>query len=335
LAKRLSPYHAQRYVGWATILTRDLPATFAQLQAGRVSEWRAMIVARETAWLSREHRARVDAELAPKLSRLGDRRVEAEARKLGYRLDPHGYVARLRGARSDRHVTVRPAPEAMCRLTALLPVEQGVAAYAALRRAADTRIAAGDPRGRGQLMADTLIQRLTGQAQATDVGVEVNLVITEHTLLADGTEPAHLDGYGPIPAPLARHLALREDETAPRWLRRLFTTPATGELAAMETRRRCFTPAQRRYITLRDQWCRTPWCEAPIRHTDHIVPAQAGGPTTIANGQGYCQACNHTKQAPGWTTRPPTPADPDIVITTPTGHTYSSRAPDLPRRSAA
>src|SRR6185437_10107190 len=48
LARRVSPFQASRYVGWSTILTTELPRTFAALQAGRVSEWRAMLVARET-----------------------------------------------------------------------------------------------------------------------------------------------------------------------------------------------------------------------------------------------------------------------------------------------
>ena len=63
LARRISPYHAQRYTGWARILSTELPRTLAELRAGRTNEWRAMLVARETAWLSREHRAAVDADL--------------------------------------------------------------------------------------------------------------------------------------------------------------------------------------------------------------------------------------------------------------------------------
>ena len=110
LARRVSPWQAQRYVGWCAVLTRELPCTFAALQAGRISEWRAMIVARETIWLSREDRATVDAELAPRLETWGDRRVEAETKKAAYRLDPHGYLDRIRGAESDRRVSVRPAP---------------------------------------------------------------------------------------------------------------------------------------------------------------------------------------------------------------------------------
>ena len=332
LARRCSPYQARRYVGWSMILTRELPATFALLAAGRITEWRAMLVARETAWLSREHRAQVDSELAPRLESLGDRRVEAAAKQLAYRLDPTGYVARTRAAAGDRRVTVRPAPDAMCRLTALLPVAQGVACYAALGRHADLLTGEGDGRSRGQVTADTLVERVTGQAAAGDVPVEVQVVMTDQALFATGPgadEPTLLTGYGPIPADIARDLIQGPAPAVPRWIRRLYTAPGQGRLTALESGRRLFTPGQRRFVALRDQTCRTPWCDAPIRHTDHVVSFERGGPTDVDNAQGLCAACNYAKEAPGWSARPAD--DGAVVTTTPTGHRYRSRAPDLPR----
>ena len=331
LARRISPWSAQRYLGWARILPDELPETFALLQSGRITEWRATLVARETVFLSREDRAQADAELAPRLESWGDRQVEAEARRAAYRLDPPGFLARIRGAEKDRRVTLRPAPEAMTRLTALLPVAQGVAAYAALCRTADSTTAGGDERGRGQIMADTLVERVTGQASADAVPVEVELVLTDHTLLGTddprADEPGQLIGGGPVPAGLARELALE----GARSLRRLFTSPVTGQLVAMESKARAFTAGQRRFIRYRDQGrCRTPWCDATIRHTDHITPHGRGGPTRVANGQGYCEACNHAKQAPGW--QGYAWAGESVVIT-PTGHRYGSRAPDAPGAS--
>jgi hypothetical protein len=355
LARRCSPFQARRYLGWARILTTELPNTLAALQAGLTTEWRATLIARETGWLSREHRAQVDRELAGRLEQLGDVGTERAAKHLAYRLDPDGAVERQRNAEKDRRVSIRPAPDVMARLSALLPLTQAIAAHQALVRHATTLRAAGDPRTPGQIMADTLVQRLTGQTTATDVPVELNLIITDQTLFSGrpgeadtadaepadtaaepgsgqpggGDEPAVLSGYGPLPAPLAREWLATS--TAPVWLRRLFREPGTGELIAMDSRRRCFTPAQRKFIQIRDQVCRTPWCEAPIRHTDHIQPANHGGPTEVSNGQGYCQACNHTKQAPGWHTRPNRMPGPHTVdITTPTGHRYRSRAPDPP-----
>jgi len=332
LARRDSPHRGSRHVGLAQALVHEMPATMAALRAGTTSEWRATIVARETACLSAEDRRTADAELAGRLPSLGDREVEAEARTVAYRLDPHAFTARSKGAARDRRVTLRPAPDTMSRLTGFLPVAQGVAAHTALARHADTLQAGGDQRSRGQIMADTLVERLTGQAAAA-VPVEIELVMTDAALLGatrDGSdEPAQLVGMGPIPAPLGRDLI--RDTTAEVWLRRLFTRPGDGALVATESRRRLFPDGLRRLLILRDQTCRTPWCGAPIRHADHVTPAEAGGATSADNGQGLCAACNHTKQVPGWQARPgPAGAAETVEITTPTGHTYTSRPSPLP-----
>jgi hypothetical protein len=84
-------------------------------------------------------------------------------------------------------------------------------------------------------------------------------------------------------------------------------------------------------IQLRDQFCRTPWCDAPIRHRDHPTGVTAGGQTSELNGQGLCEACNHAKEAVGWRSRP-SPGDRHTVeITTPGGRTYRSTAPPASR----
>lgn len=86
-----------------------------------------------------------------------------------------------------------------------------------------------------------------------------------------------------------------------------------------------------RFIALRDQTCRTPYCDAPIRHIDHAVPAGLGGPTTAGNGNGRYAACNYTKEAQGWRTVTDTDDDGTHTarITTPTGETYRSTAPSI------
>jgi hypothetical protein len=142
-------------------------------------------------------------------------------------------------------------------------------------------------------------------------------------------EPATVIGGGTIPAALARRFVADATGEAEVFIRRLYTNPTTGQLAAMDSQSRCFTPNQRRFLLLRDQICRTSWCDAPIRHADHITPVDQDGPTTVANGQGLCESCNYTKTAPGWHQH----TDPDtdeIVTITPTGHVYRSRAPGLP-----
>ena len=338
LARRESPVSGGRHLGLAKALVHEMPHTHAALTSGRLSEWRATLLVRETACLSRADRATVDERLAgdpARLEGLGDRALASQARKLAYRLDPHAALARARKAESDRTVTLRPAPDTMSYLTGLLPVAQGVAAYAALVRAADAARAAGDPRTRGQVMADTLVERVTGQTAASAVPVEIGVVITDRALLdpggPDGQEPAWLPGYGPVPGGWARDIiGSAAEEGTKVSLRRLFTHPHTNELVALDTRSRSFPERLRRFLQLRDQSCRTPWCDAPVRHADHVVPQAAGGDTSAANGQGLCEQCNYTKQAPGWRSVVAARQPHQVVTTTPTGHAYRSRVPGQP-----
>jgi hypothetical protein len=195
-------------------------------------------------------------------------------------------------------------------------------------------------------MADTLVERVTGQAAAADVPVEVRIVMTDEALFHHGQsdEPAHVEGFGPIPAELARRLALAaagalrsgvgdagRKHAAGLWLRRLYTHPQSGELVAMDSRRRRFDGALAEFLLTRDQLCRTPWCDAPVRHGDHVISVEDDGRTSADNGQGLCEACNYAKTAVGWRARPgPGGAGALVETITPTGHTYRSRAPDPP-----
>jgi hypothetical protein len=304
-----------------------MPHTLAALTRGEISEWRATLIVRETATLTREHRRQVDSELAGRLAGAGDKWVGDEARRIGYRLDPGSAIRRVRGAVADRRVGLRPAPDTMTYLTGFLPVAQGVACRASLEKEADARRAAGDPRTRGQIMADAMVERITGHATTGATPVEVSLVMTDRTLLSGDHEPAHLGGYGPVPAFLARDLVRETDRV---WLRRLYTRPEDGSLVAMDSRRRTFDGALRRFLVLRDQTCRSSWCDAAVRHTDHPVRAADGGPTSAANGQGLCEQCNYAKEAPGWQARRVADRRHTIETTTPTGHRHRSRAPDPP-----
>jgi hypothetical protein len=228
----------------------------------------------------------------------------------------------------------------MTYLTALLPVHEGVAAYTALTQEADAARSAGDERSRGQVMADTLVERVTG-TRGGMTGIDVQLLMTDRTLFQGDSEPARIPGYGIIPAETARTLLVSPEHSGAdahgmrdlaTWVRRLYTAPGTGELVAMDSRARPFPAGLKRFLQVRDDTCRTPYCDAPIRHHDHITAWHNGGTTTAKNGQGLCEACNHTKETPGWTAKPLlTPGLRHTVQTrTPTGHLYRSTAPPLP-----
>ncbi|MBJ7338263.1 DUF222 domain-containing protein [Mycolicibacterium sp.] len=336
LARRDSPNRGGRHLGFARALVHEMPHTLAALAGGLLSEWRATLIVRESACLSIQDRRTLDARMCADQAGLegkGDKRIEADAKAIAYELDPHAIVDRAVRAESERTVTCRPAPDNMTYVTALLPMPQGVAVYATLRREADT---CGDGRGRGHVMADTLVERITGRPADVPVPVAVELVITDESLLGGDQTPARVPGYGPIPAAIACRLAADAagDERSTATVRRLYRHPKSGALVAMESRARAFPTGLARYIALRDDTCRTPYCDAPIRHLDHAADHAAGGATSDLNGRGTCEACNYTKQAPGWrtTTRRDEDGTHGCQVVTPTGARHSSKAPPLPGR---
>ncbi|MFT4287291.1 HNH endonuclease [Nocardioides sp.] len=337
LARRVSPRRGRQMLGLAKVLSAEMPNAKSAFDQGHISEWRATILARETACLELADRRQIDRELASdpvRLSRMGDRELAGRARARGAELDAASIARRQAKAESERTVTIRPAPDAMVYLTALLPVAQGVAAYASLKRAADAAVAAGIATNRGQVMADTLAARvLSGDAPTTGspaVPVGINLTMSLATLFQGANLPARVEGFGPIPGGLARAMvADAVDARTKIWIRRLFTAPEDGRLIAMESGKRFFPRQLAEFIRLRDQWCRTPWCNAPIRHIDHAEPVQLGGRTSVDNGQGLCEQCNHAKQATAWRVRPVSESGQphQVEITTPAGRAYRSSAP--------
>jgi len=230
---------------------------------------------------------------------MGDARIVAAAKEIAARLDAQAVVDRAAKAEADRTVTIRLAPDCMAYVTVLLPVAQGVGVYAALKHSADTTF---DDRSRGQVMADTLVERVTGHPAEEPEHVALNLVMSDQSLWGQDNSPAVLDGYGPIPASVAQGLVRDAvvDERSLATLRRLYRDPRSGSLVGMESRSRFFHKGLAGFIGVRDRTCRTPYCDAPIRHRDPATPRNRGGPTSAVNGLGECERCNYTKEAPGW-----------------------------------
>ena len=148
---------------------------------------------------------------------------------------------------------------------------------------------------------------------------------------------AVIPGHGPLPQELAWEILTTS--RGRKWWRRLFTAPSgvkgrSDMIVGGDPTRRHFDGWLTKLIRLRDQTCRDPYCDAPIRHIDHITRHADGGPTTYINGRGACARGNQVREMPGWRielldcgfhTGPH-----KIIITTPTGHHYLSRAPDPP-----
>ncbi len=334
VARHQSPHCGSRKLSLARALVDDLPATLAALARGDIDERRAEIIADGTRDLSREDRLAADAELSRELRYLGDRDLQMLVQRIVYRIDEAGAQRRREKAQTRRRVTKRNLGDGTALVSGVVSdihaaaIMTSLAERAALER---TTGVAGDC-SQSQLETDIFVERLTGQTVATAVLVSVNLVVSAETLLGDDDEPADVAGCGPVPASVARELVIASPEEQTK-IRRLFRFEETDRLVAMESTSRTFRGLSALLIRLRDRTCRTPWCNAPIRHGDHVVPVRTGGTTTDDNAQGLCQACNQIKESPGWRHRTVSgPTDRhEVEITTPSGQTLRSRAPTPPR----
>jgi hypothetical protein len=343
-AMQQSPHAGSAFLGTARVWLTGMPHTFHALRTGALSQWRATLLVRETSHLTAKHRAQIDEQICgpanlPALAGTGTRRLVARIKELAGQLDVHACVKRNAKAVGERCVSVRPAPDLMVYLTALVPMAQGVQAYAQLKKHAQAAKATGDERGTGQIMADTLIERVTSrQPGAADaVPVTINLLVSDQSLLADGDQSGVVvegmpAGAGVVPAPVVRHLAAQGIDAGAAWLRAIYVDP-NGRLLATTSKARFHPPGLADLLRAREQGiCATSWCDAQVRHIDHITPHAEGGATSLDNGQGLCARCNHAKQAPGWRQKATDlNGRHGVETTTPTGHKSVFVAPEPPQ----
>ena len=75
-----------------------------------------------------------------------------------------------------------------------------------------------------------------------------------------------------------------------------------GRIIALGSPERCFTPHQRRAITLRDGGCLIPGCSVPAAWCEihHVIPDAHGGPTHPDNGVLLCWFHHRTIDTSGW-----------------------------------
>jgi hypothetical protein len=138
-------------------------------------------------------------------------------------------------------------------------------------------------------------------------------------------EPAELDGYGPIPASMARSL-VAEGATS---FYRVLTDPRDG--APLEIGRASYRIPNnlRQWLRLRDGKCPFPGCnnQSLDNEADHLLAWADGGTTGITNLGQPCPRHHRLKHTSAWT-----PVDADISKPpgwiSPTGRHYRSEHQD-------
>ncbi|MHC2187054.1 hypothetical protein ACVLV4_002721 [Rathayibacter agropyri] len=164
------------------------------------------------------------------------------------------------------------------------------------------------------------------------VRAEVRLTLPATTAVGLDSAPADLDGYGQIPADVARRLL----PTAST-LHRVLMDPHTGVVTSVGRAYRVPPREMRLHLHLRDRTCRFPGCTRPAAtaEADHTVEWRHGGETSLDNLASLCVAHHHVRHGERWTYR----LHPDGTAdwTTPTGRRVSTHpatireAPPAPR----
>jgi len=324
LARNISPGAAGSQFGVALQLAR-LPRVSEALKTGVISEPTVRAICKASSTLSVDDLVVFDAEIASKLAGLTPRRAAQLAERIVISLDPDAAAEQSERRREDVRVDLIAHPDGVASLVVQGPAEQLTAAHKALESWALGLRSAGDERPLETIMCQTLVERVTGAARATDTTVEVGIVIDVATLLGAAGHPVELVGHGPIAPAVADEIIGNAHKV---FYRRLITDPINQTLLARDERRRFFDRALAGFIRARDRHrCRQPGCDCRIRDIDHIRAHSDDGLTRDDNGQGVCRRSHVIKHLPGWnvTTRP----DGTITWRTPSGHTYLSKTPSL------
>jgi hypothetical protein len=303
----LAPGGARTRVEVARRLTEDLPGCRAAMAAGAMSYRHACVLVEAIAGLDAAAVAAVDAKVAARVAGQDWTGFRRTLRAAVLAADPDLAQAAHHDAARGRDVAAGWLDDGMAEIRASLPAADAQTVWLGLDAAARTlqtaARAAGDAdAGIGAYRADALVGWARTALAAADAPTrhgrqaQIQVVIDLPSLLGLAERPAELAGYGPIPASVARELAVDAD-----W-RRLVVDPVTGCL--LDYGHLTYRPPQKLadFIVARDRRCRFMGCTRKATHCDidHTVPAAAGA-TSAANCCCLCRRHHQLKTHGGWT----------------------------------
>ena len=315
-ALHLADRTARNLIGEAAMFADPMTATLDKMSTGAISYRHAQVLMEQLSFIPLEEMTELEAKLLPDATELTPGKLAVKARRMRERAHPETLTKRATAAVLERGVWWEGRPDGMGTLTWYGTAEQTQAAHDRLTSIAHaTRGAQGtedkdslDPaaaeeqrRTISQLcsdaMADLLLDGVTPTGTGGGIRGSVMVTVPVFTLMGRTDEPGHLEGYGPIPADTARHLAAH----CPSFIR-LLTHPETG--AILSVGKEHYTPPAdlRRAVALRDGTCRFPGCSRPASRSeiDHTTPWSGGGPTDYDNLAHLCAFHHRLKHQTLW-----------------------------------
>lgn len=236
-----------------------------------------------------------------------------------------------------RRVFVEPIADGMAWTHLLGPAVEAHAQYGRATAIAKTILAQdGETRTldqiRADVMADLLIDGTTTDHPAESRGIRATVVVTVPalTLLQDddlavaatGTDPAMVEGVGPIPLSRARELCGGDAG----WMR-VLTDPETGMVLSVGRTQYSPPAALKRLVKWRADRCMGPGCGMPASRceVDHTVAWENGGETSLENLTPLCRGHHKVKHHGGWRLRQMPGTGGSVEWTSPSGRRYVVR----------
>ena len=320
----LSENTVRNYGHRAATLRQRLPELWGWFREGEVSTPNASEAATVVADLPGEVWATFEQRILQPARTMAPARFRTLVRRLAERLQSETRETRHRAARERRGVWSELDRDGMGFLNLYLPVED-LGRITANLDAIAVALDAGPDETRtiAQLQADTAVDLLTGAGTGANVTATVAITVPVMTLLGQSSEPAVMEGVGPIDLEAARALTA----AAPS-LTRLLTDPVSGEILTMESKQYRPTAAMRRWLALTQVTCDFPGCGRRARHCDldHTVAWAEGGLTTTANLVYRCRKHHRMKHESKWRVEKP-PGTKTATWTSPTGYRREADPP--------
>jgi hypothetical protein len=311
MALQMTEHAAERMLLTAEALVARYPSMLASLHRARTTERHAEVFVELVDTVEPELRDQV-VPLAVELAEahpLGTfRRL---LRKLVDTVRAATLEERHRDAIAERRVVLEPAPDGMAWLLIHLPAVEARAVHDRVTSMAKVLAAEESEKRtldqlRSDVVADLLIDGVVEAHSAQARGIRATVAVTVPALallddeLAGRSEPAGVEGVGPIPIQRARELC----GTACSWMR-ILTHPETGMVLSVG-RKKYRPPAPlRRLVRWRADRCMGPGCGLPASRCqiDHQVAWEDGGRTELWNLAPFCQGHHTIKHHGGWIVR--------------------------------
>jgi hypothetical protein len=298
---------AAHLVSESRSLVADLPATLDALGRGEMSYRHAQVVIENADDLPVAARGEFEQAVLTAARSLNTSRFRERARRIRERLHPESLAVRRASRFERRSVAVDPARDGMAWLTAYLPAETAIGIDDRLDQLAAALRDPADSRTFSQLRADAFCELMvSGEVPASPGahgslprGIRARVLVTVPvlTLMGLDDEPASLEGYGPIPADVARLIAAG----APSFMR-LLTHPETGVVLSVGRDSYAVPAALRLWLRVRDETCRAVGCgrRAATSDVDHGHDWAKGGETAGDNLAHLCRGDHTRKHRLGW-----------------------------------